>query len=58
VRALPGVGYKTAQQLAELGVATVKEARRVSLARLTARLGDTLGVWAAGVASLFLPGAW
>lgn len=43
MRALPGIGYKLAQQLAQLGVATVAELRRVSLQRLTATLGESQG---------------
>lgn len=45
VRALPGVGYKLAQQLAGLGVSSVAELRRLSLQTLTAHLGDSLGEW-------------
>ncbi|KIZ00971.1 DNA polymerase iota subunit [Monoraphidium neglectum] len=49
VRALPGIGYKLAQQLAQLGVATVAELRRVSLQRLTATLGESQGAMVHGL---------
>jgi nucleotidyltransferase/DNA polymerase involved in DNA repair len=43
VRALPGVGFKTDALLAQLGVATAADARRLSKPQLSNRLGDKQG---------------
>ena len=43
VRALPGIGYKLAQQLAQLGVSTVAHLRQQPLKRLAGALGESTG---------------
>ncbi len=43
VRALPGVGFRTEQQLVELGAATVGELRGLSRATLAQALGERVG---------------
>ncbi|GBF90329.1 DNA polymerase iota [Raphidocelis subcapitata] len=51
VRALPGIGHRLAEQLGELGAATVAELRRLPLALLAARLpGEASGAMVHGLA--------